>query len=448
MMIMKRCMSRRTVLRGLGATVALPMLESMVPAFAATRDRAAAPGRLGIVYVPNGIGKRSEGNWTPAGEGAAFEFTRILKPLEPFRDQLLVLTGLGTNGVEGVGGTHAGPSTKFLTITNPKRTFGSAVEAGISMDQIVARELGQHTQLASLEVALESFESAGSCDVGLSCAYTNTISWRSPTIPLPMEHNPRAVFERLFGDSGSTSPAARMARLQHDRSILDSVRDKARRLERELGSGDRAKLGEYLEAIWDVERRIKTAEDQSARELPTVEQPIGVPATFEEHAKLMFDLQVLAYQSDLTRVITFMIGREFSGRTYPEVGAPDAHHPTSHHEGLPDKLEKVARINTFHTTLFAYYLEKLRATPDGDGSLLDHMILLYGAGMGDGNTHDTGDLPVLLVGGGGGQLKGGAHVRYPAGTPMANLHLTLMDTLGLRLEQFGNSTGRLEGLFS
>ena len=443
MMVMKRRLPRRTVLRGLGATVALPLLDAMIPAFASAGERAvAAVRRFGIVYVPNGIDMP---NWTPSADGPAFESTRILEPLAPFRKQLLVLTGLSNFSVQGKTGGHSSGSTQFLTSTNPKPTFGLEVEAAVSMDQVAAKALGQHTQLGSLEVALESFESAGSCDVGKSCAYTSTISWRTPTTPLPMEHNPRAVFERLFGDSGSTDGAARLSRMNNDRSILDSVTDKAKRLERDLPSRDRAKLAEYLEAIRDVERRIQIAEEQGAHALPTVEQPVGVPPTFEEHAKLMFDLQALAYQSDLTRIITFMIGREFSGRTYPEVGAPDAHHPTSHHENLPDKLEKLARINTFHTMLFAYHLEKLRSTPDGDGSLLDHVTLLYGAGMGDGNDHDTSRIPILLVGG-TGVLKGGRHIRYAPGTPLANLHLALLDNLDVHLDRFGNSTGPLEGL--
>jgi hypothetical protein len=443
MMVTRRHVPRRTVLRGLGAAVSLPLLDAMIPAFASAGERAvAAVRRFGIVYVPNGL---NMANWTPAGEGSAFELSRILQPLAPFRDRMLVLSNLSTSGVKGPNGAHAGPATKFLTSTNPKRTFGSDVEAAVSMDQVAAKALGEHTQLGSLEVGLESFESVGSCDVGLSCAYTSTISWRTPTTPLPVEHNPRAVFERLFGDSGSTDQAEARKRVRNDRSILDSVTGKAKRLERALGRHDRVKLTEYLDAIRDLERRIQNAETQGARELPTVDQPVGVPLSFEEHAKLMFDLQVLAYQSDLTRVITFMVAREFSGRTYPEVGAPDAHHPTSHHEHLPDKLEKLTRINTFHTTLFACYLDRLQSTPDGDGSLLDHLMLLYGSGIGDGNDHDTRKIPILLVGG-AGQFKGGRHLQYAPETPLANLHLTLLDKLDVHLDQIGNSTGPLEGL--
>jgi hypothetical protein len=311
------------------------------------------------------------------------------------------------------------------------------------MDQYAAKELGQYTQLASLELALEGRDFTGSCDIGLSCAYTNTISWRSPTTPLPMENNPRVVFERLFGDSGTTNPAARLARIKTDRSILDSVTEKTADLGRRLGARDRGKLGEYLEAVRDIERRIQKAEEQSARELPVVDQPAGIPARYDDHAKLMFDIQVLAYQSDLTRIITFMMGRELSGRTYPEIGVFDAHHPTSHHQNDPAKIETVTQINTFHASLFAYYLEKLRSTPDGDGSLLDHMMIIYGAGMSDSNAHSLSTLPIMVAGGGAGQLKGGRHLKYSDDTPLANLHLTLLDKLGVHIEKIGNSVSPL-----
>lgn len=443
MFVTRKAIPRRVLLRGLGTALALPCLDGMLPAFADARTIALqSVRRLGTVYVPNGI--RMD-HWTPATTGSAFELPPSLKPLAGVRDRLLVLTGLSTNGLPKNSGVHASASTKFLTDANPKSTQGSAVEAGVSLDQLVARELGQQTQLASLELGLESAE-AGTCDIGFSCAYTNTVSWRSANTPLPMENNPRAVFERLFGDSGTTSAAAQLARIQQERSILDSVTQKVNRLSRTLGPRDRAKLAEYTDAVRDVERRIQKAEEQSGRELPDLLQPTGIPATFEAHAKLMFDLQVLAYQADLTRVTTFMIGREFSGRAYPEVGAPDAHHPTSHHENDPVKLERLRRINTFHTTLFAYFLDKLRSTAEGDGSLLDHVTLIYGSGMSDGNAHFHGNLPILVVGGGSGSLKGGRHLRYPDETPLANLHLALLDTFGIRTESFGNSTGPLEGL--
>jgi hypothetical protein len=443
MIVTKKALDRRTVLRGIGATLALPLLDGMVPSFTAAAQTAAKPiNRLGVVYVPNGI--RME-HWTPIGRDADFEFTQILEPLSGFRDDLLVITGLTSALGPQSSGVHARASTKFLTNMPPKLTQGADLSAGISMDQLAARELGRETQLSSLELALESPE-AGTCDVGFSCAYTNTISWRAETTPLPMEHNPRAVFERLFGDSGSTDPAARLARIRSNRSVLDSVTEKVMRLQRSLGAGDNVQLREYLDSIRDVERRIQLAEQQSTHELPSMDQPVGVPATFEEHARLMFDLQVLAYQTDLTRIITFMVGREFSGRSYPEIGAPDSHHPTSHHQNDPEKLDKLTKINTFHVRQFAYYLDRLRSTPDGDGSLLDHMTIVYGAGMSDGNAHAPANLPILIAGGGAGHLKGGRHLKYPSDTPLANLHVTLLDKLGIAVERLADSTGELQEL--
>ncbi len=450
MIITKKAIPRRTVLRGVGATLALPLLDSMIPAFAGAAHAAATPvRRFGVVYVPNGMVMKS---FTPEAEGAAFELTPILKPLEPFRNQLLVLSGLSSRppvgGLAGAAsGVHARASTRFLTDVPPKRGQGMEIEAGVSVDQIAAKALAQYTQLASLEVALEGRDLAGSCDVGYSCAYTNTIAWRSATTPLPMENDPRAVFERLFGDSGTTDPAARVARIKKDRSILDSVTERVNRLHQRIGSRDRAKLGEYLEAVRDVERRISKAEEQGGGELPLVDQPAGIPATFEEHSKLMIDMQVLAYQTDLTRVITFMIGRELSSRTYPQLGVSESHHPISHHLNDPAKLASLAKINTHHVAQFAYYLEKLRSTPDGDGSLLDHVLLVYGAGMADSNMHAPNGLPVILAGGGAGQLKGGRHIKYPADTPLANLHLTILDKLGVpTVENIGDSSGKLEHL--
>jgi hypothetical protein len=438
MIVARKALSRRAVLRGMGVTLALPLLDAMIPAFASVRNAAAKPvARLGVVYVPNGMMMPS---WTPATEGAGVEFARILKALEPFREDILMVSGL--KGVVG-SGAHASASTRFLTDVASKLTENANIEAGISMDQFAAQELGQHTQLASLELAMEGRDFVGSCDIGLSCAYTNTISWRSPRTPLPMENNPRVAFERLFGDGGTTDPAARLARVQADRSILDSVSEKTTDLRRGLGARDTNKLNEYLEAVRDVERRIQKAEEQTAQELPAVDQPAGIPAAYDVHAKLMFDLQVLAYQSDLTRVITFMMGRELSGRTYPEIGVFDAHHPTSHHQNDPAKIEAITKINTFHASLFAYYVEKLRSTPDGDGSLLDHLLLMYGAGMSDSDAHSPNTLPILLAGGGAGQLKGGRHLRFSEDTPLANLHLALLDKLGVRIEKIGNSVSPL-----
>lgn len=438
MMITKKTLSRREILRAAGAAVALPLLDSMIPAFGGARAAAAtATRRVGVVYVPNGMMMPF---WTPATEGAGFAFTPILKPLEPFRDHLRVFSGL--NGVNG-GGPHAGASTRFLTAVAAKRSDSELV-ASVSMDQFAAKELGRHTQLASLELALEGRDFAGSCDIGYSCGYTNTISWRTPTTPLPMENDPRAVFERLFGEGGTTDARLRAARLRSDRSILDAVLQKTATLQQRLGIKDRAKLSDYLEAIRDVERRIQRAEEQSAQNpsVPIVAQPAGIPGRYDEHAMLMFDLQVLAYQSDLTRVITFMMGREISGRTYPEINVNEAHHPISHHQNDRVKIATVAKINTFHTALFAYYLEKLRTTPDGDGSLLDHMLILYGSGMSDSNAHSPNALPVLLAGGGAGPVPGGRHVTYSNGI-LANLHLSILDKVGVPVEKLGNSVAPL-----
>lgn len=441
MMISKKALSRRTVLRGLGAALALPLLDGMVPALTALGRTAAKPvRRLGVVYVPNGMVME---RWTPAATGAGFEMTPILEPLQPFRDRLLIVSGLGNKGPDDI---HETGATSFLTGVPPKRTQGSELGAGVSMDQQAAREAGRHTQLASLELALESGDDVGTCGGGYTCAYTNTISWRSATTPLPMETNPRTVFERLLGDAGGTDSAARLARIEQNRSLLDAVTDKVAVLRRHLGPRDRLKLGEYLDAVRDIERRIAKAEAQVDHALPEIAPPLGIPADFDEHARLMFDLQVLAYQTDLTRVITFMVSREYSGRTYPQIGVPEAHHPTSHHQYDPDKLEKLARINTYHTSLLAYYLDRLRATPDGDGSLLDHVAVLYGAGLSDGNRHSSENLPVLLAGGGAGALRSGRHVRCADPTPMSNLHVTLLDKLGVPVERFGTSTGELEGI--
>jgi hypothetical protein len=448
MIITKHAIPRRTVLRGLGASLALPLLDCMVPALTAAAQSPAKPvQRFGVVYVPNGMTMKQ---WTPATGGAGFDFPNVLKPLEPFRDQLTVLTGLNStpppNAVNAAG-VHARASTRFLTDIPPKRSDTSEVEAGISVDQLIAQQLGRDTQLASLEIAIEGRDLAGSCDIGFSCAYTNTIAWRGSRTPLPMENDPRALFERMFGDSGSTERAAREARRAADKSILDSVGERIGVLQRKIGPRDRVKLSEYLEAVRDIERRIQRAEEQRARELPRVDQPAGVPASFEAHAKLLFDLQVLAYQTDLTRVITFMLGRELSGRTFPELGVSEGHHAVSHHQEDATKLAHLEKIKTFQSTLFAYYLEKLRAVPDGDGSLLDHMLIIYGAGMADSNLHSTTDLPLVLAGGLSGAIKGGRHVKYPSATPLANLHLTLLDMYRVpTLDRLGDSTGRLEHL--
>jgi hypothetical protein len=446
MIISKKAMSRRTVLRGIGATLALPLLDGMVPALTAVVKTAGAPtNRFGVMYVPNGMIMQ---HWAPIGEGATFDFNATMMPLAPFRNQLTVVGGLSCNvpaGIRAGDGVHARASTRFLTDIYPKITpSGGAVQAGVSMDQILGKHLGKFTQLSSLEMAIESTQSAGACDQGYACDYTSTIAWAGDETPLPMENNPRAVFERLFGDTGSTDPNARLARIQQDRSLLDSVTKEVARLQRALGQGDRVKLAEYLDSIRDIERRIQKAEEQRDQELPIVAHPAGIPGDYDDHAKLMCDLMVLAYQCDLTRVATFMMGREFSGMTYPFIGVPDAHHPISHHQNEPDKVAKVAKINQYHVGVFAYLLDKLRSTPDGDGSLLDHMIMMYGAGMADSNRHAPDDIPIVLAGGGAGGLKGGRALRFAKGTPLANLHVTLLDKFGVPTDHFGDSTGKLD----
>jgi hypothetical protein len=445
MFISKMSLPRRTFLRGLGATLALPLLDGMVPAFAAP-PRAAR--RLSVAYVPNGIQME---RWIPAGEGGDFELTPILQPLAPFRDRLLVVTGLANQpAVPAVGegtGDHVRASATFLTGVHPKKTEGPDIRAGVSMDQIAARELGRDTQLSSLELCLDTNELIGACEAGWSCAYANTLSWRNETTPLPMENQPRAVFERLFGDSEDTTQAARLARIKDDKSILDSLVQEVARLQKRLGPGDRAKVTQYLDAIRDIERRIQKAEEQSDLVLPTMERPSGgIPSTFAEHAKLMFDLQALAYQCDMTRVTTFLLSREVSPRTYTELGIPDPHHGLSHHQNNPVSMEKLAKINTFHVEQLAYFLGKLQATPDGDGTLLDHLTLLYGCGISDSNQHTHDNLPILVIGGGAGSIAGGRHLRVKKDTPLTNLQLTLLDKVGVPLEKLGDSTGRLEPL--
>ena len=446
MFITKKSLPRRTFLRGAGATLALPLLDSMVPALAATRNSAARPAiRMGFVYVPNGI---IMDRWTPAADGAAFEFMPIMKPLEPFRDHLLVMNGLAQVNGNPLGdgpGDHARAGATFLTGVHPKKTEGADIHAGISADQIAARELGKTTQLASLEIGLEAPGMVGNCDSGYSCAYTNTISWRTPTSPMPMEVNPRAVFERLFGDGESTDAASRQVRSEEDRSILDFVRDDVARLQPGLGPRDRSKLTEYLDAIRDIERRIQLAEAQHVQ-LPVMDRPLGVPDSFDEHCKLMMDLEVIAFQANLTRVVTFMMAREGSNRSYRQIGVPDGHHSVTHHQNDKEKIEKVVKINTHHVQMFAYLLNKLRSTPDGDGNLLDHSMIVYGSSLADGNRHTHVDLPIVLAGGGAGSIRSGRSIRYPQNTPMTNLLLTMLDKIGVPSEKIGDSTGEITHL--
>lgn len=448
MIVTKKALPRRTFLRGLGTTLALPLLDAMVPAMAATRLTAAKPAvRLGFVYVPNGIIQK---NWLPAAEGTGFEFPSTMKALEPFRDRLNVISGLAQVSGRALGdgpGDHARAGATWLTGVHPKKTEGSDIHAGVSADQIAAKELGKTTQLASLELGLEEPSMVGGCDSGYSCAYTNTISWRTPTTPNPMEVSPRAVFERLFGDGDSTDTASRMKRMQEDTSILDYVRENVGRLQPGLGARDNRKLNEYLEGIRDIERRIQKAEQQSATmKMPVLERPAGIPEEFEDHAKLMSDLLVIAFQTDMTRIVTFMLAREGSNRAYRSLGISDGHHSVTHHQNDPQKIAKTIKINELHVKTFAYLLEKMRSTPDGDGSLLDHSAILYGSSISDGNAHTHHDLPLVLVGGAAGQIKGGRHLRYPKETPMNNLLVTMLDKAGVPLERLGDSTGKVENI--
>jgi hypothetical protein len=446
MIVMKKAISRRTVLRGMGTAVALPLLDAMVPALTAqVKTPARAVRRLGVVYHPNGVIYE---NWLPTGVGRDFALSRTLAPLAPFRDQLIVVTGLSSHQAEALGdggGDHSRASGSYLTGVHVKKS-DSIVENGVSMDQIAAKAFERETQLSSLQLTADNNSLVGSCDVGYSCAYSSTLSWRTPTLPLMAENNPRVVFERLFGSSDSTDARVREARLRQDRSILDSVTSRVKQLQQKLGATDNTKLSDYLESLRDTERRIQKAEEQSTRQGPDIDQPSGVPDGFEPHVRLLYDLQVLAYQSDLTRVSTFMYGREQTGRPYPQIGIPEPHHPLTHHQNDAEKMEKCTKIQLYHVALFAAYLEKLRTTPDGDGSLLDHMMLLYGGGISNSDRHTHGPLPTLLMGGGAGALKGGRHLVYPEDTPLTNLQLTLLDRLGVPAETLGDSTGQFKEL--
>jgi hypothetical protein len=429
--VTRKSLPRRTFLRGMGVTMALPLLDAMVPALTAMAQTPANPvRRLGVIYVPNGM---SMSSWTPRSAGTAFELTPILQPLAPFRDRMIVFSGLDGQRNAPSQASHAAASTRFLTGV-PGRQTSETMEAGPSIDQIAARAFGEFTPLASLELAVDARDISGSCD-GASCAFLNTLSWSSATTALPTEHDPRVVFERMFGETGSTDSAVRLAGLRRHRSILDSITEAVVDLGSGLGPGDRLKVDEYLTAVRDIERRIQKSEERGAT-VPVVTQPTGIPQAFEDDVSLLFDLQVLAYQSDVTRVITFMIGREFSSRAYPQIGVAEAHHPLSHHQNDPEKIALLAKVNTYHTTLFASYLEKLRSTPDGDGSLLDHLLLLYGSGISDSNRHDPDNLPLLLLG--SNQVKGGRHLRY-TGEPAANLLVTILDKLGVPKEKIANS---------
>jgi hypothetical protein len=444
MVITRKSIDRRAFLYGTGAAFALPLLDAMTPAFATGPTR---PTRLGFIEVPNGI-MNLQNEWSPKAVGD-LTMTPILQPLADFKDRLLVLSGLDSQAAAGLGfepgGDHPRACTAWLTGTHAKMTAGADLHAGVSVDQIAAKEFGKETQLASLEVGLESAEIVGSCESAYSCAYYNTVSWRDEATPLPMENRPRALFERLFGAAGSTDPKVRAALRQEDRSILDAINHDVKRLQGTLGGRDRSKIDQYLDAVRDVERRIQRAESQGDREMPALQGPGGVPSVFSEHYKLMTDLMVLAWQTDMTRVATLQVGHETSTRSYPELGFTDSHHSQTHHQGEAEKIAKVIQINTFHIKMLSYYLDKLRNTPDGDGSLLDHSMLLYGAALSDANLHLYTDLPVLLVAGGVNGIKGGQHIRYPTRTPLSNLLLTMLDKAGVpHVERLGDSTGRVE----
>jgi Protein of unknown function (DUF1552) len=430
---MRRSLPRRTVLKGIGTTLALPFLEAMVPAM---RAAVKPVQRFQAFYVPNGMAMEY---WTPKGEGAAFEISPILEPLAPFRDQMLVFSGIKASWNY----IHAGASGSFLTGTPRGGRNEIEIIADVSIDQLLGRHFARETQLATLEICMDLPANAGACTGNLSCAYLDTLCWRSPTQPLPMDWNPRTVFEKLFGDSGSTDHVAREQRLEQHKSILDSVTAKLGDLKRELGPQDQNKLDEYADAVRDVERRIQRAEEQSNIELPVMNEPLGAPPVFEDHLALMLDLQLLALRSDLTRVVSFMISKEQSPRPYPQIGVPEAHHPLSHHNNDPDLIARMSKINRYHAQLFSQYIAKLRATPDGDGSLLDHMIVLYGAGISNSNAHSGENLPLLLVGGGAGRLKGGRHLKYANKPSQANLLMTIMDKMGYPVEKVGGSTGEL-----
>ncbi len=442
MIITKKALSRRTFLRGAQATLALPLLDAMIPAATALEKTAAKPvPRLGFVFIPMGT---DHSRWTPPDAGKLGELTPILRPLEPVKDQVTVITNLDLRN--SYPGTHTTSNAGFLSAAFAKHTEGSDYYLGTTVDQIAAKSIGQQTQLPSLELSMDLFQTVGQCNNGYACAYANNLSWSSPTTPLPSEAHPRLVFERLFGQGGSLED--RRAALRKRASLLDWVMEDLAQLKKDLGMADRVRVDNYLDSVREVERQIQRAEaGVKDNPLPDLNRPTGVPAAYADHAKLMFDLQVLALQGDITRVITFQLARELSTRTYPEVGVPDPHHPLSHHGNDPEKIAKMAKINEFHVSLFAGFLEKLKATPDGNGSLLDNSIYLYGSGMGNPSTHDHDNLPILLAGGAACGMNGGRHINYENGTPLANLHLTLLDRVGVFQDSFADSNGKIEDLF-
>ncbi|HEY6341215.1 MAG TPA: DUF1552 domain-containing protein [Bryobacteraceae bacterium] len=433
MTLLRKSLPRRTLLKGIGASVALPFLDAMLPPM---RAAAKPVHRFQAFYVPNGMAMEY---WTPKGEGANFELAPIMEPLAPYKDQLLVFSGIKASWNY----IHAGASGSFLTGTPRGGHNEIEIIADVSIDQLLGRHFERETQLATLEICMDLPANAGACTGNLSCAYLDTLCWRSPTQPLPMDWNPRTVFEKLFGDSGSTDRAGRERRLEEHKSILDSVSEKLVDLKNQLGPRDRGKVDEYTDAVRDVERRIQLAERQSAVELPSMDAPLGAPPVFEDHLALMLDLQLLALRSDLTRVVSFMISKEQSPRPYPQIGVPEAHHPLSHHNNIPELIERMSKINRYHAELFSKYLAKLKAVPDGDGSLLDHMTILYGAGLSNSNGHSGDNLPQMLVGGHAGKIRGGRHIKYADKPSQANLLMTIMDKMDYPVEKVGGSTGEL-----
>jgi len=437
--ITKKHLSRRTLLRGMGVSVSLPLLDSMVAAQTPLAKTAASPkSRLGCIYVPHGA---TMDKWTPAQEGTGFAFTESLAPLEKFRDRVCVVSNLAHPLAGGVGSDagadHARSAAVFLSGSHPEK---ESIHVGTTVDQLAAQHIGQDTPLPSLELCIE--EVALSCGSGYGCAYSNTISWRTPTLPLPMENNPQVVFERLFGDGGNA--AERQARKEESRSLLDSVMGQVASLKTGLPASDRSRLSEYLDDIREIERRIQKTQKQATLNLTIPQAPVGIPEAFDDHFKIMFDLQVLAFRADITRVATMMYARDTSGAVYPQSGVRDGFHVTSHHSNVRANMDKFALINKYHVEKLAYFLDKLQTTPDGDGTLLDHSMILYGSSMSNGNQHDHDPLPVVLAGGGSGQLKGGRHLTFAPHTPMSNLLLTMLDKLGVRQDKFGDSSGRLE----
>jgi hypothetical protein len=443
---MGKYLPRRAFLKGIGVTVGLPFLDAMIPAFAAPAARV-SPTRLAFIYAPTGI---VMAHWTPATAGEDFEFTRILKPLEPYRQDLLVVSGLAHHNGEALGdggGDHGRASASYLTGVHPKKTEGAELKCGVSVDQIAAAHIGKDSRLASLELGCEDGRQVGNCDSGYSCAYTNNVSWRSESQPLPPEVNPRAVFERLFGDADpDESPKARASRQADNRSVLDLVMEQSRGLCGKLGGTDRRKLDEYLSSVREIESRIQKTERESVRIPANLEKPAGVPLNYAEHARLLFDLLVVALQTDSTRVVTFMMAREGGMKPYPEIDVPEAHHSISHHQNKPELVEKCAKINCYHLEQFAYLVGKMKNTPEGDGSLLDHTALVYGSGLADSNRHEHFNLPTLIAGNAGGRIRTGRHLVFEKAkaTPMSNLHLSLLDCVGVPADKVGDATGRLE----